>query len=287
MIKIWTTFLLLVLVLCPFREADVSAAEQDCLGCHKKLTAGKVQHAAVMMGCSTCHLSPHEKEKPVLSLMADPPGLCFNCHDKKIVSGKVQHSAVKAGMCTSCHNPHSSENKKLLNAQPPDLCYTCHDKGMFMKKHQHSAVAAGMCTSCHNPHASENEMALVSQPPELCYTCHDKGMFTKKNVHGPVGSGMCTHCHSPHATDNIFALMQPINDLCVTCHTEDNIRNGMHVVRGFRSAGHPVKGKKDPSRKGRRFACTGCHDPHSSDWQKLYRYQARSTFALCQYCHKK
>ena len=265
----------------------VTAEEKPCLACHKKLAAGKIQHAAVAMGCSTCHVKPHEKEKPVLSLMVDPPALCFNCHDKKIVAGKVQHTAVKAGMCTSCHNPHSSDNKKLLKAQAPGLCYTCHDKKMFAKKHQHSAVAAGMCMSCHNPHASDHEKALVSQPPELCYTCHDKGMFTKQVPHGPAASGMCTHCHNPHAADTPFQLPQPIHDLCVTCHAGANIGNGVHVVRGFRSVGHPMRGKKDPLRKGREFACSSCHDPHSSAWPKLFRYKATSAFSLCQYCHKK
>ncbi len=212
---------------------------------------------------------------------------CLDCH-KALRAGKVVHPALEAG-CPSCHAaPHAKKKPELsLVSAPPDLCFNCHDKAVFTKKVQHSAVAAGMCTSCHNPHSSNNRKLLKAEQPELCYTCHDKGMFTKKTVHAPVAAGMCGDCHNPHSSDTMFQLPKPIDDLCVSCHTETNIANGVHIARGFKASGHPIKEKKDPLRSGREFACTACHDPHSSDWVKLYRYKARSAFELCQYCHKK
>jgi predicted CXXCH cytochrome family protein len=112
-------------------------------------------------------------------------------------------------------------------------------------------------------------------------------MFTKKTVHAALAGGTCGDCHHPHASDNLFQLVKPIDDLCISCHSEANIGNGVHIARGFKASGHPVKEKKDPRRTGREFACSSCHDPHSSDWAKLYRYKAQSAFELCQYCHKK
>ncbi len=212
---------------------------------------------------------------------------CLNCH-KSVSAGKTVHPALDAG-CPSCHAaPHAKKKAELsLVSAPPDLCFTCHDKAPFTKKVQHSAVAAGMCTSCHNPHSSNIKKLLKAEPPDLCYTCHDKGMFTKKNVHAPVAAGMCGDCHNPHSSDTMFQLPKPINDLCISCHSEANIGNGVHIARGFKASGHPVKEKKDPRRAGREFACSSCHDPHSSDWAKLYRYKAQSAFELCQNCHKK
>lgn len=212
---------------------------------------------------------------------------CLDCH-KSIRAGKTAHPALDAG-CPSCHgSPHAKKKPELsLISAPPDLCFNCHDKGMFTKKFQHSAVAAGMCTSCHNPHSSNNKKLLKAEPPDLCYSCHDKKAFTKKTVHAPVAAGMCGDCHNPHAADAMFQLLKPINELCLNCHADANIGNGVHVVRGFRSTGHPVKEKKDPVRTGRDFACTACHDPHGSEWVKLYRYKAQSSFELCRNCHKK
>jgi len=353
------------------------AQELPCLKCHKTKSKGKDVHPAVEMGCDSCHLSPHEEEKPRLSLIAEPPDLCFNCHDKAMFTKRSQHPPVQAGMCTSCHNPHSSDNEKLLMAEPPELCYQCHDEGMFNKKVVHPAlemgctmchnphssdaearmlvqdppglcfqchdqseftakstihppVQAGMCTSCHNPHSQDKDKLLMAEPPELCFNCHDQGKFNNKYTHSPVEAGMCTSCHfphqsdnekllqtavpdlcfnchdnaeftrknihpalemgcttchSPHASANIFQLLKPINGVCADCHPD--IGKTPHVISGFgRGKGHPLMGKKDPARPGRAFACSSCHNPHSSDSIRLFRYRASSPFEICTNCHK-
>jgi len=258
-------------------------AEPQCLDCHKLKQEGRVVHPAVAMGCSSCHLSPHEKEKPTLSLLSDLPDLCYNCHDKTTFTKKSQHPPIQAGMCTSCHNPHSSNNEKLLLSKPPELCFNCHDKGNFTKKNIHPALEMG-CTSCHFPHQSDNERLLQTSPPELCFNCHDKSEFTHKNVHPPVEAGMCTSCHTPHASENVFQLLKPINSVCADCHPD--IGKTPHVVSGFSTKGHPLMGKKDPAREGREFACSSCHNPHSSESIRLFRYKAGSPFEICTYCHK-
>jgi len=263
-----------------------------CFGCHdKSMFQKKTVHAAISMGCTVCH-NPHSSKNEKL-LVDGLPDLCFNCHDKnEFMSKKSIHPPVPAGMCTSCHNPHSSDTAKLLIAEPPDLCFTCHDKTMFTSDTIHLPVSLGLCLTCHAQHQSDNDKLLVSGVPELCFTCHDKAMFSKKNVHMPVAAGMCLSCHGPHASKQRFILLKRPVFVCLECH--GNIRDELHVIFGLTTGkGHPLglpkKNKipaKDPLRQGRDFYCGSCHDPHSSDWQKMFRYEAKSTMTLCQHCHK-
>lgn len=262
-----------------------------CYGCHdRKIFEKKTVHPALGMGCTACH-NPHSSKNEKL-LVAMPPDLCFNCHDKSAFSGKKDvHSPVAGGMCTSCHNPHSTNTKKLLAAEPPDLCFGCHDKKKFNGEYIHAPVGIGLCTSCHAPHQSDNDKLLLKLPPDLCYTCHDKAAFTKKNVHPPVAAGMCLTCHAPHESPYMALLRKDPPFMCLECHAD--VRKKPHAVAGFQTAGHPLgivkvhkKYLEDPARPGKRFYCGSCHDPHSSDSMKLFRYKASSTFDLCSHCHK-
>ena len=240
-------------------EAPAPAAEVDCLKCHAALTVRmKVVHAAVQMGCPSCH----------------------------------------SGIADALKVPHKKTTTvaKGLSAEQPDLCYGCHDKAKFTKKNVHAAVGMG-CTGCHNPHANNNEKLLVAPAPDLCFNCHDKAEFSRKNVHAPVAGGMCLSCHDPHSSDNYALLVKPAYTVCTECH--DAVPKSPHAMAGFGSKGHPLgmpkkerKGKKpteelkDPKREGKPFTCASCHNPHSSDFARLYRYPAKSPMELCSNCHK-
>lgn len=292
---IFALSLVLAVIVSLLGLTDRSAhGEVDCLTCHGDLAKKKVVHAALQMGCPTCHSAidatdiPHKKTNTIAKgLSSEPPELCYGCHDKNKFEGKVTHPPVMGGMCTSCHNPHSSDTAKLLLSEPPALCFTCHEEKKFKGKFTHSPVAGGMCTTCHSPHKSDNEKLLQALAPDLCFNCHDKAGFSKQNIHPPVAGGMCLTCHGPHASDYPAQLLHKINDVCIECHTQKDLKTGLHVISGFGAGGHPVKGKKDPKRTGKEFACSSCHDPHSSEWMKLFRYKAQSLFELCQHCHEK
>lgn len=270
----------------------LSSEQPDlCYGCHDKSKfTKKTVHMAVSMGCTGCH-NPHSSKNERL-LKSSPPELCYGCHDQKAFSGKkTVHMPVMGGMCTSCHSPHSTDAGKLLLSEPPEVCYGCHDKAKFTDKFIHAPVGMGMCTMCHTPHQSDNEKLLVSAPPDLCYNCHDKTPFSKKNVHMPVMGGMCMSCHKPHASFETQLLQKEPVEVCLECHPD--IRKTPHAIAGFSQAGHPVgltkKGRKplqDPARPGKPFYCASCHNPHSSDWIRLFRYQANSAMGICTYCHK-
>jgi len=273
-------------------EKGLSSAQPDlCFGCHDKAKfQKKTVHAAVAMGCTGCH-NPHSSKNAKL-LVSEMPDLCFNCHDKKLFMGKKNiHPPVMGGMCTGCHNPHASDAPKLLLSEPPALCYNCHDKSKFTGKQVHAPIGAGMCTSCHSPHQSDNEKLLIGTAPDLCYNCHDKAAFSNKNVHAPVAGGMCLGCHKPHAAAEPYLLKNDAVRLCLECHPA--IKTTPHAIAGFGGDGHPLgylqKKKKpleDPSRPGKRFYCGSCHNPHSTDTPKLFRFEAKSGMALCGNCHK-
>jgi len=289
-----------------FGARGLSAADVDCSMCHPDLAKKKTVHAAVNMGCPTCHTSLNAAEMPhkvtgkvAKGLSADQPDLCYGCHDKGIFSKKNVHAALAMG-CASCHNPHSTDTQKLLVADMPGLCYNCHDKTKFENKTIHPPVAGGMCTSCHNPHSSDSQKLLLGEAPDLCYTCHDKKIFSKKNVHSPVAGGMCLSCHGPHATAEMALLPKRPAAVCVECHPD--VLKRPHALGG---TSHPLgavgavekkdgKGTEkkerilmDPARPGKEFSCGSCHNPHSSDSKGLMRYTIRNTFELCVNCHKK
>jgi predicted CXXCH cytochrome family protein len=233
-------------------ESPARSEEADCLSCHEDLKKEKVVHQALDMGCATCHTAIDAKEVP---------------HKK------------------------TNTIAKGLSAEQPDLCYGCHDKAKFSKKVVHAAVGMG-CTGCHNPHSSKYEKLLKAEQPDLCFGCHDKAEFSKKTVHMPVASGGCTGCHAPHSSDNMAFLNKDPLSLCLECHAD--VKKKPHALAGFGGSGHPLGGPRrgdkeppdDPARPGKKFYCGSCHNPHSSDDGRLFRYKGNSAIDLCTHCHK-
>jgi predicted CXXCH cytochrome family protein len=178
--------------------ADSAASQKiNCLDCHKDLTEGRVVHAAVQMGCESCHTGvdasviPH-KFKGKKGLKADPPDLCFQCHSKDQFTKKNQHAPVAGGMCLSCHLPHSGPNDSLLAKEVPELCKQCHEdvdvKPHVMvgsPPHGHSLVGIKdpkrkgkpfNCLSCHVPHSSAWGKLFryeAQNADDLCKHCHE------------------------------------------------------------------------------------------------------------------
>lgn len=254
-----------------------------CLMCHDAAEfSGKARHAALEMGCTTCH-TPHNSDNARL-LLTPEPELCKGCHDNGMFDKKTVHDAVNIG-CTPCHNPHASDKARLLKSDPPELCYTCHDQSLFYGPTIHSPVGEGQCLSCHLPHASDTPALTTVKTEELCYQCHDKNEFKgKQSTHNPVMTGKCLSCHMPHVSQNESLLLRRGNMLCRRCHPE--IEKNPHTVAGFSAPGHPVYSKRDRARPGKLHTCLSCHMPHKSDSPHLFRYKGQSAFDLCGYCHK-
>ena len=306
LILLSTTFIVFSLI----AEPAFSADDSQCLTCHVKMKErAKSVHAAIALGCSSCHVAvegtTHPGQKGSIKLTQPMPGLCYTCHDESQFKGKSVHTPITSGMCTGCHDAHQSNYAKILLADVPGLCYNCHDETRFKGKYGHATI--GMCTGCHSPHASKASKLLGSEMPDVCYSCHDKAKFTKKSLHAVVSMpGGCTLCHTPHVSSDKAMLVQPLFELCTSCHT--NKSDGRHIVALPGGPGavkiHPMKGVPDPAtvkmkkvrneKTGREeevrdadnplereMTCTTCHDPHSSDFRKLFPQKN-----ICARCHK-
>ena len=249
-----------------FQLRKASSGEQKenlCLTCHTvglNVPAKGSRHAALDMGCETCHVTHKTGERGALEfdfhLTKSTPSLCIDCHDVKDAGLQKAHQNQPFGTanCISCHDPHQSASPKLLQAfvHPPfadkqcemchapakdgkvvlaqadvkAICGTCHDdklKQIETSKVQHPG-AAGDCTDCHNPHASKYPALPKTNPVDICLTCHSEQaemMKTAKALHQPVFVQGCGTCHEPHGGDHAKLLRAEGNALCLECHGPD------------------------------------------------------------------
>jgi predicted CXXCH cytochrome family protein len=239
------------------------AKENLCLTCHTiglNTPAKGSRHAALDMGCDTCHVTHKTGERGKVEfdfhLTKATPALCVDCHDPKDAGLQKAHQNQPFGTanCLTCHDPHQSANPKLLQAflHPPfadktceichapakdgkvvlaqtdvkAICGTCHDdkiKLIESAKVQHPG-AAGDCTDCHNPHASKKPGLPKTNGVEICLTCHAEQadlMKTAKALHQPVFEEGCGTCHEPHGSDRAKLLRAEGSALCMECHGQD------------------------------------------------------------------
>jgi len=196
--------------------------------------------------------------------------------------GKAQEKTVstKGGeaLCADCH--------KMSGAPEQETCGKCHGK-ILGRKFPHPP-SMGSCTLCHT--GGESSKYAWREPiSETCFLCHgDKKQvwFSKKYMHGPPSTGKCYICHNPHSEDVRFFLKKQTNDLCTTCHSEK--REEKHPLSGFVFGdAHPVSGKPDPARPGFELSCTGCHNPHASNFRFFFQNDYSGEAILCLRCHKK
>lgn len=176
--------------------------DKTCLECHAAVMQKKVVHAAVYMGCSSCHTEvavytvPHKsRSRTAKQRSAENAAMCASCHDKKLFEGKVVHAPIAAGECTDCHDPHASDNQGLLKKEPATLCLDCHPdikKGPHVvagfsraghplgdeKKGAKDPLRTGKafyCGSCHEPHSSERpKLNRFGLGMVACQNCHQK-----------------------------------------------------------------------------------------------------------------
>jgi predicted CXXCH cytochrome family protein len=239
----------------------VSGDEKEnlCSACHQTglhVPEKGSRHAALDMGCDTCHVThktgaePTEENK--FHLAKASPALCLDCHDANDEQLKKAHNNqpfAKAD-CVQCHDPHQSDTPKLMarfqhvpfqgngcdtchapakdgkvvltQADSRALCLTCHDdkgKQIETAKVQHPG-ASGDCTDCHNPHASRQPGLPKSDGVNICLSCHsDVADLQKKAVHHQPAFGQsCSTCHTPHGGENDHLLRARGNALCLECH---------------------------------------------------------------------
>ncbi len=234
--------------------------ENLCLSCHTQGTdvpKGGSRHAALDMGCDTCHVT-HKvgevgKQEFDFHLTKAAPALCLDCHDAKDEALVKAHNGqpFATANCTQCHDPHQSAQPKLLqkfthmpfasnacdtchqpakdgkvvltNSDSKAICVTCHEdqaKKIETAKVQHPG-AQGDCIACHNPHAGKTPGFLQPDPVQACLACHSDqaDQMKKAHLHQPAFRQGCATCHEPHGGDNEHLLRTAKPDqLCLECH---------------------------------------------------------------------
>jgi predicted CXXCH cytochrome family protein len=263
-------------------------AVRDCLTCHdphtsdnknqllKPLSGGKDQnlclqchntglntpdkgshHAALDMGCDTCHVTHKTGASPTsefqFHLTKAIPALCLDCHDPKDAALATAHKnqPFEKADCATCHEPHESASPKL------------------MQKFLHMPFASGQCETCHQPAKDGKVVLTAASSRELCLTCHaDKGkQIENAKVQHPGALGECTDCHSPHAAKTPGLEKPNPVSACLGCHTDQAEQGKEH----YRHEPAFVQG------------CATCHEPHGGDNEHLLRNA--SVNALCLECH--
>ena len=234
--------------------------ENLCLGCHTtglNVPEKGSRHAALDMGCETCHVTHKTGEIGKVEfdfhLTKAPPALCVDCHDVKDAALQKAHQnqPFETANCVSCHDPHQSTAPKL------------------MAKFTHPPFADKQCEVCHSP-AKDGKVVLTQKDAKaLCVTCHDdkaKLIETAKVPH-PGAAGDCTDCHSPHASRQPGLPKTNAVDICLGCHSDigDQGKKQVHHQPAFSQG------------------CATCHQPHGGENDHLLRAKTPNT--LCLECH--
>ena len=231
-----------------------------CLQCHNiglNVPKDGSRHAALDMGCETCHVTHKTGERGKREfdyhLTKDAPSLCADCHDPKDAELAKKHQGQPFGTadCLTCHNPHQSNEKHLLN------------------KFTHMPFASGSCDSCHQAPKDGKVVLTAASPKEVCITCHsDKAeQIEKAKVQHPGAMGDCTDCHNPHAGNSPGFQKPNAVAVCLNCHSDQ-------AEQGKKSHLHQPVFEQ---------GCFTCHEPHGGE--NLHLLRAKTPNAVCLECH--
>ncbi|ABF39752.1 multiheme cytochrome [Candidatus Koribacter versatilis Ellin345] len=238
-----------------------TSKENICLTCHTKgmnVPQGGSRHAALDMGCETCHVTHKTGERGKREfdnhLTKDAPGLCLDCHDAKDASLQKAHQGQPFGTadCLTCHDPHQSKSPKLMQA------------------FQHMPFEGRQCDACHSAPKDGKVVLTAADSKAVCVTCHAEKaeQIEKAKVQHPGAMGDCTTCHNPHAGKQPAFPTPNGVAACTSCHSDQ---------------AELQKTKAHLHQPAFQQGCATCHEPHGGENQHLLR--AASTNALCLECH--
>jgi predicted CXXCH cytochrome family protein len=136
---------------------------------------------------------------------------------------------------------------------------------------KHVPFEMDMCLACHTEDKDGKPVpdGFALSQPDMCYQCHDKKDKGTMSVH-PALSMDCTTCHQAHESQFKPLLKDKVENVCLGCH-EDVSKN--EFSQPFQTKHSALKMTK---------SCVRCHNPHSSDNEKLL---IKETPQLCTYCH--
>ena len=274
----------------------ITNINEHCNECHDDQTDKKNVHDAVSSGdCTDCHFS-HGGDYKAFLKQKRIDKVCFDCHDEDPMSKKFVHGPNASGNCSLCHESHSSDNKFLLVEPLKVICTRCHSDKDYSGEDQkmHTAMKDG-CQKCHSSHSSGHEFQLIADREILCNECHKKitdKVDSAKFKHPVVNEDKkCYNCHDAHGSlydDNL--KISPLK-LCLNCHDKKLIGTDGKDYNIFKIVNRN-KFKHGPIKDGN---CTGCHNPHGSDFymilkgefpKEFYTAYEENKYGSCFECHE-
>ena len=267
-----------------------------CTECHDDKKQGKQVHEAVSSGdCTDCH-NPHGGDYKSLLKTKRVDTLCFECHEQEPMGKKFVHGPNASGNCALCHEPHASDHKPLLIASKETICVRCHTDKDFSGggKHMHSPMKQG-CSGCHSPHSSDFKYQLLKASENLCGKCHEaivnKAAAAKFKHPIVQQERSCFNCHDAHGSIYENNLRQSPLNLCIDCHNKPIIGTDGKDYNIYKIV------TKNPQKHGpvEDGNCSGCHNPHGSDFYKLligefprefYTSYDVKKYGVCFECHE-
>ena len=230
--------------------------ENLCLSCHKNglnVPEKGSRHAALDMGCDTCHPTHKTGERGKTEfefhLTKSIPALCLECHDAKDVEpakgaskpalgdrklpdmprpapvgetkadAGIPALAIRRQVARSATRRQGRKSRVDPNSDKA-LCVTCHEqqaKQIETAKVPH-AGAAGDCTDCHNPHASKTPGLPKTDAVNICLPATAISRKAQEEIAPSAGirPGMR---HLPRRTWERHKLLRAGgNAFCLECH---------------------------------------------------------------------
>ncbi len=195
----------------------------QCASCHEEKTKGKSVHAAIAMGCNTCHdVKVVEKEKTTVELVQPKNELCFTCHEKS--ADPVKHAPYEKGNCTLCHDPHQSDFDNHLRARTNDLCMSCHalDRpDVKWNPDTKTVTLLGEQTLTRSEYMEAKKIGLDKNNPKGHPMMGHPVSGTDPRDKNKKTELTCLSCHQPHASKATELMAKNARtplDICGQCH---------------------------------------------------------------------
>lgn len=199
-----------------------------CVECHTKVTPGSVadwklsKHAAVGVGCDTCHGAGHMTAADASKAKIPTPDTCGQCHQSQVeqfTHGKhaLAWAAMKA-MPTFHYQP-------MALTEGMKGCGACHQIGLKSPEEIATLRSEGnnfgiaSCDACHTRHTFS---VAEARQPQACETCHMG--FDHPQWEMYEGSKMGVRYQMKQLGILPASASAPT---CQTCHMQD----GNHEVR--------------------------------------------------------
>ena len=191
-----------------------------CIKCHPNEANGKFVHAAVGLGCESCHTATSEMNRTIITDIATGGNLCALCHDAK--KDAVPHEPYKTGQCLVCHDPHASNYPDEIRASANTLCLSCHGLGQPAVQANSATKLVTMIGNQTVPYDDYRRAPKLELDPGGITGHPIAGHpLIGKDPRNKDGTLSCLSCHAPHSS--ALPKLMPAgvtspSDLCAECH---------------------------------------------------------------------